>query len=222
MKKYLLMTLCAVATMFSGDAQSAFKKNEIGFGQVAGYFFDSTNVNYYHFATLTNKPGTNYQVNYTRHINNKLAVTISYQHSWYCYSVGGASYVPEKFADYTVMKRQLSRFSMAVVRKYPLGKIELRPNFGLNYVKGSKFNHYFFYGSDGWKEPKSGGVTFGKIGMSTGISLHHPIWKSFFGEASVQYLRLFKRRDSSPSGVPGRKIADPNQLYFSYMIGMKF
>lgn len=197
MKYILLFLFLGVAV--TSHAQK-WAKNELSAGfYPAGGFFDSTE-----FRISTFSRARNFVISYTR--NHTLRFSSSATYASYYFSYVDLS---QRLSDNTVESRKVTRISLSAVYTHPVNWVQFRIKGGLNYCWGSKFNHYYYFGSGIWQEPVSEGVSYDKWGVAAGLNIDHKIVWGLFGSLQADYVRMFK-------GI------DPNQLYLSYLLGYRF
>ena len=183
-------------------AQKNFK-NQVSLGYFsAGEFFDTSA-----FKVSTFTRGKNISINYTRLFGKNLIFGLGYTRCFFRYI---PMPLPEIWPDNFIVWRSQKTLTANVGYEFSKWSLCARAKAGLRYnLKGLKSEHYS-QTSASWGWESRGGVDeYGKIGVSIGASIQHPIIWRFFGELDCEYAKMF-------SG------ADRNQLLLSYRIGFKF
>jgi len=186
------------------QAQTAHK-NELSLGYFsAGEFFDETPMKIAPFFK-----GRFVSINYSRLLDNNLSVGLTYART-------GFQYVPVEVERYHLAnnttefrEQRIFTANMGIsIRKWSL---TMRGKAGIRYNQRSiKFVHVGGgWHSKGWYESFASEDRYGRLGISTGLSISHPIFWRIFGEIDSEFAKMFTR-------------VDRNQLLLSYRIGFRF
>lgn len=200
--KNILLCFTFLSMALLCHAQKTFK-NEVSLGYFnAGEFFDTSAFN---ISTFTR--GKNISINYTRLFGKNLTVGLTYARCYFRYL---PTPTPEILQPNSIGSRYQKTLTANIGYEFSKWSLSARAKAGLRYnLKGLKSEHYSQTpASWGW-ESRGGIDEYGKIGVSLGVSIQHPIIWRFFGELDCEYAKMF-------SG------ADRNQLLLSYRIGFKF